>query len=316
MLLASLILLASLLVLGGAAHYLVHASIRIAKKLKVSDAFIGLTIVAAGTSAPEIAVSVSAALSGQGALSVGNVIGSNIFNLGFILGIVAIIMPQKISHKMVYRDGAVLIFSTLLVLAFMWNQMIGRWEGLALLVCLFSYVSYLWIKKDIPDEEEVEDEKPGNWKDGVVFIVSLVILILSAEKAVEEAVFIAKGFGISEWAIGATIVAAGTSLPEVATSIIATIKGKHGLSIGNVVGSDIFNVFGIIGVSAFIAPIALNSENMIYGFPDNIFSVMLLIATIALVLLFMRTGWRISRWEGVVLLVISFGRMWFELAQG
>jgi cation:H+ antiporter len=308
------ILLVSLVALGFFAHFLVHASIRLAKLFKVSEAFIGLTIVSMGTGAPEIAVSVSAALNGQGALSVGNVIGSNIFNLGFILGIVAIIAPQKIMKKMVYRDGLVLLLSTVLVLLFMWNQFLSRTEGAVLLFCLVAYNLYLWMKKDIPDEEEVEEEEKGKWwKDVPVFFVSLLGLIYSAEHVVASAVDIARNFGISEWAIGATIVAAGTSLPEVATSIIATLRGKFGLSVGNVIGSDIFNVFGIIGVSAVIAPLALNSEKSVWGMPDNLFSVSILILTILLTLYFMRTKWRIGRVEGGILLFIAALRMIFEL---
>lgn len=310
-----LIMLAALVVLGFSANYLVHASIRLASLLGVSEAFIGLTIVAAGTSAPEIAVSVVAALNGEGALSVGNVIGSNIFNLGFILGLVAIIAPQKISKKMVYRDGTVLLLSTVLILIMLWNQFVSVFEGVILLLCLVAYNSYLWIKRDVPEVEEKSDKK-GKWTDFVIFAVSLFFLVQAADYVVNSAVFIAQAFGVSEWAIGATIVAAGTSLPEIATSLIATMKGRFDLSIGNVVGSDIFNVLGIIGISAVIAPLSLHPQNFMLGFADNIVSVFMLVVTIFLVLFFMRTGWRISRMEGVILLVISVARMWFEIAVG
>lgn len=316
-----LTLLAALVVLGFAAHYMVSAAIRIALHLRVSEAFIGLTIVAAGTSAPEIAVSVLAALDGQGALSVGNVIGSNIFNLGFILGLVALVRPQQIEKKMVYRDGVVLLGSTVMVLFMLWNQAIGRLEGMLLLAALVAYTSYLWVKKDIPShEEEAVDQaqktKDGRLKDFFIFLASLAILVKSADFVVEAAVGIATLYGISEWAIGATIVAAGTSLPEVATSLIATLRGKFGLSIGNVVGSDIFNALGIIGVSAVIAPLTLSSGGMMLGLPDNIVSMLLLVATILLVLFFMRTRWALSRTEGAVLLIISVARMGFEVYLG
>ncbi len=309
-----LILLGSLSMLGIAAYFLVGASMRLARLLKVSEAFIGLTIVAAGTSAPEIAVSVSAALDGKGALSVGNVIGSNIFNLGFILGLVALIAPQAIQKKTVYRDGPVLLGSTLLVLLFLWDQQVAWWEGVTLLAGLVAYNSYLWIKKDVPEEEEDPVEtKP--WASIGIFLLSLFGLIQAAEWAVEASVKIAESYGISEWAIGATIVAAGTSLPEIATSVMATIRRRFALSIGNVIGSDIFNVFGIIGVSSVVAPIRLSSES-IFGLPDNIVSVILLIATILLVLVFMRTKWTLSRVEGGILLLICVARMGFELGLG
>lgn len=307
------VMVIALLFLGVAAHYLVQASIRIASILGVSEAFIGLTIVAAGTSAPEIAVSVVAALNGEGSLSVGNVIGSNIFNLGFILGLVAVISPQAINKKMVYRDGTVLMLSTILIFAMIWNQFIGLSEGILLLSCLVAYNLFLWLKRDVPELDEKNQQEKGKWTDFVLFAVSLFFLIKSADYVVESAVTIAKNYGISEWAIGATIVAAGTSLPEIATSVMATIKRKFDLSIGNVVGSDIFNVLGIIGVSAVVSPLSLNSKNIIWGYPDNIVSMGMLVFTIVLVLLFMRTGWKISRTEGIILLVISIGRMWFEV---
>lgn len=316
-----LTLLAALVILGFAAHYMVSAAIRIALHLRVSEAFIGLTIVAAGTSAPEIAVSVLAALDGQGALSVGNVIGSNIFNLGFILGLVALVSPQKIEKKMVYRDGLVLFGSTLMVLLMIWDQAIGRFEGILLLAALVGYTLYLWVKKDVPAHEDEEIDmaqktKDGRLKDFLVFAMSLAILIKAADVVVDAAVIIATAYGISEWAIGATIVAAGTSLPEVATSLIATLRGKFGLSIGNVVGSDIFNALGIIGVSSVIAPLSLQSSSSMYGLPDNIISMILLVATILIVLFFMRTRWTLGRAEGFLLLVISIARMGFEVYLG
>lgn len=310
-----LILLAGLVVLGFSAHYLVHAAIKIAMKWKVSEAFIGLTIVAAGTSAPEIAVSVVAALNGQGALSVGNVIGSNIFNLGFILGVVAIIAPQTIPKKLVYRDGMVLLGSTMIILLMLMNQFVSFYEGALLLFLLAGYNLFLWFKKDIPENEE-EVEGKSSWLDYVIFLVSLFFLIKSADYVVESAVYIASVFGLSEWAIGATIVAAGTSLPEVATSVIATLKRKFALSIGNVIGSDIFNTLGIIGVSAVITPLSLEAGGIMFGMPDNIISMILLSATIFLILIFMRTGWVLSRLEGAILLAIAVSRMGFEIYLG
>ncbi len=315
MLIQVFILIASLVVLGFAANYLVNSSIKIARKWKVSELFIGLTIVAMGTSAPEIAVSVFAALKGQGDLSVGNVIGSNIFNLGFILGLVAIIAPQIVPKKMVRRDGMVLLASTVMIFLFMFDLKIVFWEGLILLASLVSYLGLLWAKKDVPTEEEQKGEV-GNWKDYLIFIVSLVILVKSSDFTVSAAVYIAEYFKVSAWAIGATIVAAGTSLPEVATSVIATIKKKFGLSIGNVIGSDIFNTFGIIGISSVITPVILQSKTQILGLADSLFSVLILIVTLIMLLIFMRTGWKISRKEGIIIFTIAILRMAFEIYAG
>ncbi|MBP7670730.1 calcium/sodium antiporter [Candidatus Gracilibacteria bacterium] len=321
-----LILIASLIVLGVAANYLVGSSVKIARIFGIPEILIGLTIVAWGTSAPEIGVSITAALEGKGALSVGNVIGSNIFNLGFILGTVAIIATQKISKKMVYRDCLVLMLSTLMVLAFVWDNNVTQVEGAIMLTCLFAYMAYLFIKKDVPTEdlEAVEealelpeiDVKKKKWIHILVFLVSLYVLVKAADYTVESAVAIATVFGISEWAIGVTIVAAGTSLPEVATSVMATIKRKFDISIGNVIGSDIFNALGIIGVSSVIAPLVLKPHTSILGFPDYIFSQLLLVATLVLIVIFMRSGWRLSRWEGITLLTIAVARMGFEIYIG
>ncbi|MDP3837098.1 MAG: sodium:calcium antiporter [bacterium] len=316
MLIQILIMVASLVVLGFSANYLVNASIKIARKWNVSELFIGLTIVAMGTSAPEIAVSVFAALEGQGDLSVGNVIGSNIFNLGFILGLVAIIAPQAVPMKMVWRDGMVLLAGTLMVFLFMYDLKIVFWEGLMLLVFLLSYIGLLWYKKDVPTEDEDTAGEPANLKDYLIFLASLFFLVKSSDYTVTSAVYIAEYFKVSAWAIGATIVAAGTSLPEVATSVIATLKKKFGLSIGNVVGSDIFNTFGIIGISSVITPIFLQSKTEVFGLADSLFSVLLLIGTIILLLIFMRSGWKISRKEGIIIFTIAIMRMAFEIYIG
>lgn len=308
------ILATSLVVLGFSAKYLVNSSIKIARKWRVSEMFIGLTIVAIGTSAPEIAVSTFAALKGQGDLSVGNVIGSNIFNLGFILGLVAIIAPQIIPKKMVYRDSVVLLVATGMILFFMSDMKIVIWEGLILLGALLGYMALLAIKRDIPAKEDNGVKATG--KDYLIFLVSLAVLVKSSDFTVSSAVYIAEHFQVSAWAIGATIVAAGTSLPEVAISVIATLKRKFGLSVGNVIGSDIFNTFGIIGISSVIAPINLQFRGQVLGIADSIFSTLLLFATILLLMVFMRTGWRISRREGVIIFIIAILRIALEIYVG
>lgn len=321
MLLDVLVLLASLVILGFSANYMVGSGVRIARHFKLSEAFIGLTLIAWGTSAPELAVSVVAAINGHGDLSVGNVIGSNIFNLGFILGLVALVCAQAIEKKMVYRDGIVLLVATLLVLFFVWDFKVSFFEGFILLMLLLAYSVYLFATKDVVVDEEFADSatkaaKYDRFRDIFIFVASLAILIKSSDYTVESAVNIAKVFGVSDWAIGATIIAAGTSLPEMATSIVATIKGKFGLAVGNVIGSDIFNVLGIIGVSAVIRPIQLTGKHSVLGFPDFIFSQIMLVATLVLILIFMRTKWTISRLEGGFLLAIATARMIFEIYIG
>jgi len=315
MLIQVLILIISLAAVVFSANYLVSSSTKIARQWNVSEMFIGLTIVAIGTSAPEISISILAALKGQGDLSVANVIGSNVFNLGFILGLLAIIVPQLIPKKIVYRDSVFLLAVTIIVLVFMADMRIVIWEGLVLLGVLIGYLVFLAIKRDAFTEASGKKEKVLA-KDYLIFLVSLAVLIKSSDFTVSSAVYIAEYFKISAWAIGATVVAAGTSLPELATSIIALMKKKFALSVGNVIGSSIFNTLGVIGFSSFIAPITLYSKGYILGVADLMFSAVLLVAMILLLIIFMRTGWKLSRREGVVLFFLAILWLVFEFYIG
>ena len=315
MLIQVLILIISLAAVVFSANYLVSSSTKIARQWNVSEMFIGLTIVAIGTSAPEISISILAALKGQGDLSVANVIGSNVFNLGFILGLLAIIVPQLIPKKIVYRDSVFLLAVTIIVLVFMADMRIVIWEGLVLLGALIGYLVFLAFKRDAFTGAGGKKEKVLV-KDYLIFLVSLAVLIKSSDFTVSSAVYIAEYFKISAWAIGATVVAAGTSLPELATSIIALMKKKFALSVGNVIGSSIFNTLGVIGFSSFIAPITLYSKGYILGVADLMFSAVLLVAMILLLIIFMRTGWKLSRREGVVLFFLAILWLVFEFYIG
>lgn len=315
MLIQVLILIISLAAVVFSANYLVSSSTKIARQWNVSEMFIGLTIVAIGTSAPEISISILAALKGQGDLSVANVIGSNVFNLGFILGLLAIIVPQLIPKKIVYRDSVFLLAVTIIVLVFMADMRIVIWEGLVLLGALISYLVFLAFKRDAFTEAGGKKEKVLV-KDYLIFLVSLAVLIKSSDFTVSSAVYIAEYFKISAWAIGATVIAAGTSLPELATSIVALMKKKFALSVGNVIGSSIFNTLGVIGFSSFIAPITLYSKGYILGVADLMFSAVLLVAMILLLIIFMRTGWKLSRREGVVLFFLAILWLVFEFYIG
>lgn len=315
MLIQVLILIISLAAVVFSANYLVSSSTKIARQWNVSEMFIGLTIVAIGTSAPEISISILAALKGQGDLSVANVIGSNVFNLGFILGLLAIIVPQLIPKKIVYRDSVFLLAVTTIVLVFMADMRIVIWEGLVLLGALIGYLVFLAFKRDAFTEASGKKEKVLA-KDYLIFLVSLAVLIKSSDFTVSSAVYIAEYFKISAWAIGATVVAAGTSLPELATSIVALMKKKFALSVGNVIGSSIFNTLGVIGFSSFIAPITLYSKGYILGVADLMFSAVLLVAMILLLIIFMRTGWKLSRREGVVLFFLAILWLVFEFYIG
>ena len=282
----------------------------IAHTLHVSDLVIGLTVVAFGTSAPEFAVTISAAFSGQSEISIGNVIGSNIFNLGFILGGTAVIRPISTSPKLFNRDGLYLLISTSIIFFMFFgldgwtpNDAYSKTEGGFLFLMLIGYILYLFLKK-----EPVEETHPhsATWLSYIYFIVGLISIVAGGHLMVTHASNVARYLGVSDWIIAVTIVAAGTSAPELATSITAALKGRHGIALGNLIGSDLFNLLGVLGLAGIINPTMIEQE--IY------FSVFNLIMMVGLVLLMIRTNWRISRIEGGILVAINLIRWYFDFA--
>ena len=285
--------------IGGS--WIVESAARIARKVGMSELVIGLTIVAIGTSAPEFAVTIAAALSGSADISVGNVVGSNIFNLGFILGGVALVAGIPTTRKLVTRDGGMLIATTLLLLFLLRDLQLALWEGILLLVLLISYVTFLIVQRD-DSSVETEELPDGDftWKDVPMLVGGIALIVTSGHFLVDAATVIALALGISEWVIGVTIVAAGTSAPELATSLMGVLRGKHGISIGNLIGSDLFNLLGVLGLAAIISPLTV--ESAAFG------SMFLLTGLVVLVVIMLRTGWRLSRWEGGLLIAINLAR--------
>jgi len=288
----------------------VDSAAEIAHTLHVSDLVIGLTVVAFGTSAPEFAVTISAAFSGQSEISIGNVIGSNIFNLGFILGGTAVIRPISTSPKLFNRDGLYLLISTSIIFFMFFgldgwtpNDAYSKTEGGFLFLMLIGYILYLFLKK-----EPVEETHPhsATWLSYIYFIVGLISIVAGGHLMVTHASNVARYLGVSDWIIAVTIVAAGTSAPELATSITAALKGRHGIALGNLIGSDLFNLLGVLGLAGIINPTMIEQE--IY------FSVFNLIMMVGLVLLMIRTNWRISRIEGGILVMINLIRWYFDFA--
>ncbi|MCL4870345.1 MAG: calcium/sodium antiporter [Anaerolineae bacterium] len=302
------IIVVCLVVLIVGATFIVEGAARLARHLGVSELVIGLTVVAIGTSAPEFAVTIAAALRGQADISVSNVVGSNIFNLGFILGGVAAITAIHTSRRLVYRDGSILIGTTLLLLFFLRDLELQRWEGGVLFACLIVYVSYLIYQREAP-EEEIPD---GNftWLDVPRLIVGIVMVVGGGHFLVDAAVNLARLAGVSEWAIGVTIIAAGTSMPELVTSLIAAIRGHEGLSIGNLIGSDLFNLLGVLGVAGLLQTHPMLIDRA--GFS----SVALLSGMVILVVVLMRTGWKLTRWEGLLLVGINIVRWYMDFTHG
>lgn len=280
------------------AELVVNAATRIARKIGMSDLVIGLTVVAIGTSAPEFAVTVVAALEGQSDISVGNVVGSNIFNLGFILGGLALLRGITTTKTMVYRDGGMLIGTTILLIIFLYDLSLGRFESAALLIILVIYIGFLIYRRS--ESEEHIPEGKFNWQDVPKFLVGIAIIVISGHFFVEAASDLARLIGLSEWVIGVTIVAIGTSAPEIATSLVALLRGQAGMSAGNLVGSDLFNLLGVLGLAGLLNPMVVN--------PAAQSSILLLGGMVLLVVIMMRTGWKMSRWEGGILILITIGR--------
>lgn len=285
----------------------------IAKKFKIPVIVIGLTIVAIGTSMPEMVVSTAAAISGHSDISIGNVVGSNIANLLFILGVCAIIKPLKFKKQTKFVENFIAIGSTILLLfvcmnthyiisseTFMEEQIlqITRPEGIILLICFASFIGYtIWISKKVKDEDETQIKELGILKSILFVILGIVALKFGGDLVVDNVSAIAKIIGISERIISLTIVAFSTSLPELITSINATKKGEVDMAIGNIIGSGIFNILLILGVSAVISPIT-------YATTYNFDLIFLLIATIIFALFpFVGKKDYMSRSEGIFFLL-------------
>jgi len=297
--------IAGLILLIAGAEALVRGASKLAVLVGISPLVIGLTIVAFGTSSPELAVSVIAGLSGNADISLGNVVGSNIFNILFILGISASITPLVVSRQLIRFDVPVMIAVSILVFIFGLDGKIRRVEGIILFVGIVSYTVFLIYKsRKLTKEHENspplqgEGHKPQMYLlYSVLILLGFFLLILGSRWLVNGAVIIAKTIGISELIIGLTIVAAGTSLPEVATSVVATIRGERDIAVGNVVGSNIFNILAVLGLSSIAAldGIKVSSTALHFDIP-----VMIAVAVICLPVFFTRN--LISRWEGMFLL--------------
>lgn len=314
MLVYILFIIGSLIVLYFGANFLVKGAASVAERLGVSALVVGLTVVSFGTSAPELIVSVQATLDGFGGISIGNVIGSNIANIGLILGLSALIFPLKAHMQLIRIDTPFMILVSLLFIVFFLDQTIGRIEGMVfvLIIAVYSVYNIIKSKKEnqaqvIKEYDESVPKISRHWAlDGLFIILGLAGLVFGSDLLVKNAVELARGLGMSEAVIGLTIVALGTSTPELATSIVAAVKKQPDIAIGNVVGSNIFNILGILGVASLIKPIATPDINYI----DSI----VMIVMSLLLLPFIKTGFTLRRWEGGLLLGIYIGYMVYLLA--
>jgi cation:H+ antiporter len=257
------LIVAGLFLLGFGAEVLVHGAVSLALRMRVSPLLVGLTIVAWGTSTPELIVSVNASLSGNYGIAVGNVVGSNIVNILLILGVTALISPIALPKRAIGRDG---VFALAAAGLFAWIALrqpaLGFDEGVLFLAILaaMALVSYGQesARTDAGEGPAVPELKHPVMLDLLYVATGLGLLVIGADFLVHGSVSVARGFGISEVVIGLTLVAAGTSLPELATSVVAALRGRSGIAVGNVTGSSVYNILGILGVAALIAPVQVD----------------------------------------------------------
>ena len=298
------ILMVGFVLLLVGAEALVRGAARLAALLGLSPLVIGLTVVAFGTSAPELAVSLSAGYGGQTSLAVGNVVGSNIMNVLLILGVSALILPLLVSQQLIRLDVPIMISVSVLLLVLGADGELSRLEGLGLFVGSVGYTMFLIVqsrkeKPQVQAEYAKEFSYPTNhiaWQwglNGSLVLGGLVCLVFGSDWLVEGALVIARAVGVSELVIGLTVVAVGTSLPELATSVLASIRGERDIAIGNVVGSSIFNILVVLGLSSAVAPNGLPLSNAVLRFDLPI-----MIATAVACLPIFFTGHTIARWEG------------------
>lgn len=296
------------------ADYFVDGSASMAKKLKVPGVIIGLTIVAMGTSTPELAVSTSAALAGSNAIAVSNVVGSNIFNLLVVLGICAMMKPLPVGEAIKKRDYPLSLFFTLTVFLLSGNQILRgkcsdihnmralggtlfRWNGLLLIALFLVYLAItIYLAKKNRTQEEEEIEMLSSVKCVLYIVGGIVAIIIGGQLVVNSAKKLALAFGMTETLVGLTIVAIGTSLPELVTSMVAAKKGENGMAVGNVVGSNIFNLLLILGVSSSIQPIGIQVASFV--------DLGILLGVSLITYGFVGTGKRINRVEGAVLIIM------------
>ncbi len=284
------------------AEALVRASSSLALRLGLSPLVIGLTVVAFGTSSPELVVSLKAGLAGQGNISVGNVVGSNICNLGLILGLCALVTPIATTSQIVRIDIPIMIAATAFTTFLLWDGTLGRTEGVTLFALLLVYIVFsVHLARRQPADAlgaefdaEVKASQRGLSLDLLMVAGGLVLLIFGARFLVDGAVVIARAFGWSEALIGLTVIAIGTSLPELATSLVAAVKKETDIAVGNIVGSNIFNLLGILGLTAMVTPLAAS------GLSLTDYAVMALFALVLWPMAYHQK--RITRLEGAILL--------------
>lgn len=312
-----LLLVVGMVLLIKGADFFVDGSSNIAKALRIPAVIIGLTLVSMGTSAPELAVSISSAIKGNNDLSLGNVVGSNTFNTFLILGISAVIIPLIIDDGMKKYDIPIMlgIYALLLVFGFLISPgKLDIFESISLLVLFVGYMALLFIraKKDKTNQEEDENQEPVSKKKVVIsvilVIVGLAAIIFGSDLVVENASKLATRFGMSQAMVGLTIVAIGTSLPELVTSIVAAVKKENDIAVGNVIGSNIFNALLILGATSTILPLNLSNDSLV--------DLVVLFVSGLFVFVISRFSKNIKKWQGVLFVLIYIAYFVYVIIRG
>ena len=326
-----MIVLSFFLLAGGiaalyfGADWLVRGAVRLGVSVGLSPIVIGLTIVSFGTSAPELVVCIVAALGGNGDLAVGNIIGSNLANIGLVLGITAMITPLRVAKRVVRREVPMMLFLTVLAYPLLIDERISRTDGLLLVVLLVLYLIYLLRVTNADKDPEVAHgfeslveetasldaealdrtrKRKALWSSIGLVVIGAVALTLGGQLIVRAAVQLAEAAGLSQLFIGLTVIAIGTSLPELATSILAAMRRETDIAVGNIIGSNIFNLTAVLGVASIVAPFEIVATIMAQEY----------LAMLLLSVLILPVAWRsfcIQRWEGGVLVLAYLGIFWW-----
>ncbi|MDD5033195.1 MAG: calcium/sodium antiporter [Methylococcaceae bacterium] len=304
----ALLLIAGMAVLVAGAEFLVRGASRLAVSVGVSPLVVGLTVVAFGTSSPELAVSTHAAFTGEADIAVGNVVGSNIFNILFILGLSAMTAPLMVAQQLIRLDVPIMIGISILLLILGLDGRIGHFDGLLLFSLIMVYTVFLIrqsrqesraVREEYQREYGMDSKERSTGKIDFAYIIGgAVMLVLGSRWLVNGAVRMAEYFGVSELMIGLTIIAAGTSLPELATSVVASLRGERDIAVGNVVGSNIFNILAVLGLTGLVSPqgVPVSLDALRFDIP-----IMIMVALACIPVFF--NGAIIQRWEGFVFLV-------------
>ena len=309
------VLISGIVVLYFGAVWLVRGASRLASSLGVSPIVVGLTIVSLATSAPELVVCLVAALQGNPGLAIGNVMGSNLANIGLILGLTSLVHPLEVKHRVVWREMPVMLLITFAIYPIAFDRVLSRMDGFMLLLVLLAYLVWVF-RSGHPDEIKsshgprdsmaTSEEAASllNLKDIGHVALGSAFLVLGGYCIVKGAVEVASALGISEVIIGLTVVAIGTSLPELATSLVAAMRQEVDIAVGNIIGSNIFNLTAIFGTTAIVRPIMIPETVLSRELAGVVFMSLLLLPIL-------RNGWQIKRWEGALLLTAYIGMGWW-----